>query len=67
VSLPLSSQNGSAVRINGRTIIEADSISSNSKEETEPEIQDTRGKPHSISLENFLPFTKLVKIIKNKN
>ena len=44
VSLPCSGQNGSAVRINGGTLIEADSISSNSKEEIEPEVSDTRGK-----------------------
>lgn len=44
VSLPTSGQNGSAVRINGGTLIEQDSLSSNSKEENgNGGVNDTRG------------------------
>lgn len=43
VSLPTSGQNGSAVRINGGTLIEQDSLSSNSKEENGAAANDSRG------------------------
>lgn len=44
VSLPTSGQNGSAVRINGGTLIEQDSLSSNSKDENgNGGVNDSRG------------------------
>jgi len=54
VSLPTSGQNGSAVRINGGTLIEQDSLSSNSKEENGATPNDSRGF-NSFLYKNFFP------------